>query len=222
MSKIEGFSKISPFQKAEFTIDLDKDGIKDYVFLSLGKVYLSSSSFKMERIPKFPPKFTLQKKDELWILTRRKALSWKEGRIILRDFSIKEQMWTRIFLIGNIRANLLTFSLLLTLLLNLLSVERIYNFFKNIFLGKNLSKEIILQNLLHIFSIFSFLTIGIFMGKIVYVLWIWIVPAFSFLGLKHLFRKKSLETVKGIIILLAFCLLQYLFYFGFWIPKIGN
>ncbi len=220
-------SEIPPFPDPEFILDIDNDGINDFISFSRGKASISSHLFKIERIKKVPTNWVFQKGDELWIEKRREALSWKDGKLILRALNIKEQIWARIFRMDKMRANLLAFNLLLTLLLSLLALESVCSFFKKIIFNKNILKtpkqDISLILVRNFFSFVSLVLLLVFLvffkKKMVYGVWIWVVLASSYLAIPLFFKKKIIEILKGMGIIIFFWVFQYLCYFGFWLPK---
>lgn len=91
---------------------------------------------------------------------------------------MKEQILARIVRMDSLRASLLTFDLVLTLLFNLLALESIFTFTKGIFFQKDrfrVKNKHFLQTLLYksfdFISTLLLIIIGLFMGKIAYIVW---------------------------------------------------
>lgn len=212
----------TPNFRTEFTLDLDKDGVIDYISLSSGKIALSSNKFRVRKIQKFNPQYAIVKESEIWLLKIAKALTYLNGAIILRKLSLKEQIWLRMYHLEPWRADILTFNLLLTLLTFLISIEKIYRFINSI-VSRDLNIKEANGFLEHVFwflVFFLLIFLVIISRKFLWGAWIWVAPL-TRNSFRHFFlSKKFFIKITCLFLLLLLISFLYISYFGLWVPVI--
>jgi hypothetical protein len=209
-----------PYLNWEFKVDLDRDGLIDYVSLYLGRVALSSRSYKIEKIPKFNPFHATVMNNEIWIVNRKKAIIFRGEKVLLRDLTFKEQIWVRMYKIEPLRASILTFNLLVTLFSLFLSIERLYRtayFFFSMDFSK--AKEHFFRNIFSFSALLLFVFLLFLTKKFLYVLWIWAFEAFSSVVFPLFRAMKFFKIFLGILLVIFVLFFLYFSYFGFWFPS---